>query len=161
EPLPGYQLTSWATGYHDVWLQPDLGTMRRIPWLQGTALVLCDVCDEGGAPVAESPRQILKRQVERARALGVVPMMASELDFYLFRDTYEQARRKHYHDLEPYGQYIEDYHILQGTKEEWLVRQIRNALEAADVPVEFSKGEWGLAQHEINLRYTAAVEMAD
>jgi glutamine synthetase len=88
-------------------------------------------------------------------------MVASELEFYIFRDTYEQARRKHYHDLEPYGQYIEDYHILQGTKEEWLVRQIRNGLEGAGVPVEYSKGEWGPGQHEINLRYTFPVEMAD
>ena len=161
EPLPGYQLTSWATGYHDVWLRPDLATLRRLPWLQATALVLCDVCDEGGQPVAESPRQILLRQVEQARARGLVSMVASELEFYLFRDTYEQAHHKHYHDLDLYGQYSEDYHILQGTKEEWLVRQIRNGLEGAGVPVEFSKGEWGSGQHEINLRYTTPVEMAD
>ena len=161
EPLPGYQLTSWATGYHDVWLRPDLGTLRRVPWLEATALVLCDVCDETGYPVPESPRQILQRQVERARERGFAAMVASELEFYLFRETYEQARRKHYHDLDLYGQYSEDYHILQGTKEEWLVRQIRNGLEGAGVPVEFSKGEWGSGQHEINLRYTTPVEMAD
>ena len=161
EPLPGYQLTSWATGYHDVWLRPDLGTLRRLPWLEATALVLCDVCDEDGEPVPESPRQILHRQVERAREHGFASMVASELEFYLFRDTYEQAREKHYHDLDVYGQYSEDYHILQGTKEEWLVRQIRNGLEGAGVPVEFSKGEWGPGQHEINLRYTTPVEMAD
>ncbi|HET8998014.1 MAG TPA: glutamine synthetase family protein [bacterium] len=161
EPLPGYQLTSWATGYHDVWLRPDLGTLRRLPWLEATALVLCDVCDEDGRPVPESPRQILQSQVERARERGFVPMVASELEFYLFRNTYEQAREKHYHDLDLYGRYSEDYHILQGTKEEWLVRQIRNGLEGAGVPVEFSKGEWGPGQHEINLRYTTPVEMAD
>jgi glutamine synthetase len=161
EPLPGYRLTSWATGYHDVWLRPDLGTLRRLPWLEATALVLCDVCDEDGEPVPESPRQILHRQVERAREHGVASMVASELEFYLFRNTYEQAREKHYHDLDVYGQYSEDYHILQGTKEEWLVRQIRNGLEGAGVPVEFSKGEWGPGQHEINLRYTTPVEMAD
>jgi glutamine synthetase len=161
EPLPGYQLTSWATGYQDVWLRPDLGTLRRLPWLEGTALVLCDVCDEAGHPVPESPRQILRRQVERAEEQGFVSMVASELEFYLFRDTYEQARRKDYHGLETYGQYIEDYHILQGTKEEWLIRQIRNGLEGAGVPCEFSKGEWGPGQHEINLRYTTPVEMAD
>jgi glutamine synthetase len=161
EPLPGYQLTSWATGYQDVWLRPDLGTLRRLPWLEATALVLCDVCDEDGRPVPESPRQILQSQVERARERGFVPMVASELEFYLFRNTYEQAREKHYHDLDLYGRYSEDYHILQGTKEEWLVRQIRNGLEGAGVPVEFSKGEWGPGQHEINLRYTTPVEMAD
>jgi glutamine synthetase len=161
EPLPGYRLASWATGYHDVSLRPDLETLRRLPWLEKTAMVLCDVTDEAGHPVPESPRQILRHQVERARERGLLSMVASELEFYLFRETYEGARRKHYHDLEPYGQYIEDYHILQTTKEEWLVRQIRNGLEAARVPCEFSKGEWGPGQHEINLRYTTPVEMAD
>jgi glutamine synthetase len=161
EPLPGYRLSSWATGYHDVWLRPDFGTLRRLPWLEKTALVLCDVCDEAGEPVPESPRQILRRQVEQARDRGFSPMVASELEFYLFRESYEEARRKRYHDLETYGQYIEDYHILQGTKEEWLMRQIRNGLGAAGVPCEFSKGEWGPGQHEINLRYTTPLEMAD
>ena len=161
EPLPGYRLTSWATGYHDVHLRPDLATLRRLPWLERTALVLCDVCDETGAPVRESPRQILQAQVARAERLGLLPMVASELEFYIFRDTYEGAREKQYHNLTPYGQYVEDYHILQGTKEEWLVRQIRNSLAGAGVPVEFSKGEWGPGQHEINLRYAAPVEMAD
>ena len=161
EPLPGYRLTSWETGYHDVRLRPDFGTLRRLPWLEKTALVLCDVCDESGAPVPESPRQLLQRMVARADERGYLPMVASELEFYVFRDTYEAARRKHYHDLEPYGQYIEDYHILQGTKEEWLIRQIRNGVDEAGVPCEFSKGEWGPGQHEINLRYTTPVEMAD
>lgn len=161
EPLPGYRLTSWETGYHDVRLQPDLSTLRRLPWLEGTACVLCDVVDDSGAPVPESPRQVLKRQVDRARERGLLPMVASELEFYIFRETYETARAKHYHDLEPYGGYIEDYHILQGTKEEWLIRRIRNGLEGAGVPVEFSKGEWGPGQHELNLRYTTPVEMAD
>ena len=144
-----------------MWLRPDLGTLRRLPWLEKTALVLCDVCDEAGNPVSESPRQILRRQVERAQERGLLPMVASELEFYLLRETYEGARRKHYHDLEPYGQYIEDYHILQGTKEEWLVRQIRNGLEAAAVPCEFSKGEWGPGQQEINLEYSDALVQAD
>jgi glutamine synthetase len=161
EPLPGYRLTSWETGYHDVRLEPDPATLRRVPWLDRTALVLCDVVDASGEPVEESPRQILRRQVERARAQGFLPMVASELEFYIFQETYERAREKHYHDLEPYGRYIEDYHILQGTKEEWLVRQLRAGLEAAGVPVEFSKGEWGPGQHELNLRYTTALEMAD
>ena len=138
EPLPGYRLTSWATGYHDVHLRPDLATLRRLPWLERTALVLCDVCDETGAPVRESPRQILQAQVARAERLGLLPMVASELEFYIFRDTYEGAREKQYHNLTPYGQYVEDYHILQGTKEEWLVRQFRNSLAGAGVPVVFS-----------------------
>lgn len=161
EPLPGYRLTSWDTGYHDVRLQPDLSTLRRLPWLERTALVLCDVVDDSGAPLPESPRSILRRQVDRARERGLLPMVASELEFYVFRDTYESARAKHYHDLVTYGGYIEDYHILQGTKEEWLIGTIRNALESAEVPVEFSKGEWGPGQHELNLHYTTPVEMAD
>jgi glutamine synthetase len=161
EPLPGYRLTSWETGYHDVHLRPDVESLRRLPWLEKTALILCDVYDESGTALAESPRQILKRQVERARERGFFPMIASELEFYIFRETYERAHQKHYHDLEPYGQYIEDYHILQGTKEEWLIRLIRNSLEDAGVPIEFSKGEWGPGQHELNLRYTTPVEMAD
>jgi len=161
EPLPGYRLASWATGYQDVRLRPDLGTLRRVPWLEKTALVLCDVCDDAGAPIVESPRQILQAQVARAEQAGLVPLLASELEFYLFRDSYERARAKHYHDLEPYGEYVQDYHILQGTREEWFIRQIRNGMEGSGVPVEFSKGEWGPGQHEINLRYTTAVEMAD
>lgn len=161
EPLPGYRLTSWATGYPDVRLEPDFETLRRLPWLEKTALVLCDVVDESGEPVPESPRQILRRQVERAHARGFHPMVASELEFYVFRDTYESARAKNYHALDLYGQYSEDYHIFQGTKEEWLIRRIRNGMDGAGVPVEFSKGEWGSGQHEINLRYTTPVEMAD
>ena len=94
EPLPGYRLTSWATGYHDVQLRPDLATLRRLPWLERTALVLCDVCDEEGAPVAESPRQILQAQVARAERLGVLPMVASELEFYIFRETLRARPRE-------------------------------------------------------------------
>src|SRR5438045_8747535 len=97
----------------------------------------------GGDPVQIAPRQVLRRQVERARKLGFNPKVGSELEFYLFRDSYEQAAAKDYRGLEPYGRYIEDYHILQGTKAEWFNRLIRNGMEAAGVPVENSKGEWG------------------
>ena len=161
EPLPGYRLTSWESGYHDLHMRPDFGTLRRIPWLERTALVLCDLAHETGDPVEESPRQILRRQVERARAQGYLAMVASELEFYIFRESYASAQRKQFVNLEPYGRYIEDYHIQQGTNEEWFVRQIRNGLDAAGVPIEFSKGEWGPGQHELNLRYARPVEMAD
>jgi glutamine synthetase len=161
EPLPGYRLTSWESGYGDLHMRPDFETLRRIPWLERTALVLCDLAHENGDAVQESPREILRRQVERARDRGYLAMVASELEFYIFRETYASAQRKHFHDLEPYGRYIEDYHILQGTSEEWLIRQIRNGLDGAGVPVEFSKGEWGPGQHELNLRYAEPVEMAD
>lgn len=161
DPVPGYAFTSWERGYGDFRAVPDLDTLRVLPWLEKTAFVFADLCGEDGAPITVAPREILRRQMERARALGLLPMGGSELEFYTFRDSYEAARGKHYHDLETYGWYIEDYHILQGTKEEWLVRRIRNAMEGAGVPVEFSKGEWGPGQHEINLRYAHFLETAD
>jgi glutamine synthetase len=155
EPLPGFAFTSWDKGYGDLHADPDFNTIRRLPWLEKTALLLCD------PDVEVAPRHILRRQVDRARAMGFNPMTASELEFYLFRDSFETAAAKGYRDLVPYGSYIEDYHILQGTKSEWLLREIRNGMEAAAVPIENSKGEWGFGQTEINLRYADAVEMAD
>ncbi|MBI2016522.1 MAG: glutamine synthetase [Candidatus Rokubacteria bacterium] len=161
EPLPGFTLTSWERGYGDMKLRPDLATLRRIPWLPGTALVFCDVYTEAGAPIEEAPRWILRRQVERAAKLGYTVKTAAELELYLFRETYEEARAKRYHGLTPVAGYLEDYHILQTTKEEPLVRAIRNGMEGAGVPVETSKGEWGRGQEEINLHYAEALEMAD
>jgi glutamine synthetase len=161
EPLPGFKLTSWERGYGDMKLVPDLGTLRVIPWLPKTALVFCDVYGEEGEPIEEAPRWVLKRQVERAAAQGYVVKTAAELELYCFRETFEQARAKRYHDLTPVSDYLEDYHILQTTKEEPLVRAIRNGMEAAGVPVETSKGEWGRGQEEINLVYADALEMAD
>jgi glutamine synthetase len=161
EPLPGFKLTSWERGYGDMRLVPDLGTLRVLPWLPKTALVFCDVYSEEGEPIEEAPRWVLKRQIERAAALGYVVKTAAELELYCFRETFEQARAKRYHALTPVSDYMEDYHILQTTKEEPLVRAIRNSMEAADVPVETSKGEWGRGQEEINLVYAEALEMAD
>lgn len=161
EPLPGFSFTGWGSGYGDMHGRPDLSTLRRVPWLEKTALLLCDVETMDGRPVGIAPRQVLRRQVERAHSLGYEAKTASELEFYLFRDTFEQAAAKGYQGLEPYGRYIEDYHILQGTKAEWFVRQVRNGMEGAGVPVENSKGEWGFGQQEINLRYADALEMAD
>lgn len=161
EPLPGFKLTSWERGYGDMKLAPDMGTLRLIPWLPKTALVFCDVLTEEGEPIEEAPRWILKRQIERAAQEEYVVKVGSELELYLFKETFDEARRKRYHGLTPVSGYLEDYHILQTTKEEPLVRAIRNGMEGADVPVEFSKGEWGCGQEEINLRYTEALEMAD
>ncbi len=161
DPLPGFRLASWNTGYQDFRAVPDLSTLRRIPWLEKTAMVLCDLVTEEGHPIEESPRHTLKRQVQRARDMGVLPMLASELEFYLFKDSFDSAREMGYHNLTPFGWYLEDYHILQTTKEEPIVRAIRNGMEDAGIPVEFSKGEWGSGQEEINLRYAEAVEMAD
>ncbi len=161
EPLPGFKLTSWERGYGDMKLVPDMGTLRLIPWLPKTALVFCDVLTEEGEPIEEAPRWILKRQIERAVQEGYVVKVGSELELYIFKETFDEARRKRYHGLTPVSGYLEDYHILQTTKEEPLVRAIRNGMEGADVPVEFSKGEWGCGQEEINLRYAEALEMAD
>jgi len=161
EPLPGFKLTSWERGYGDMRLVPDFGTLRVIPWLPKTALVICDVYTEDGEPIEEAPRWILKRQIERAAARAYLVKTAAELELYCFRETFEEARAKRYHGLTPVSGYLEDYHILQTTKEEPLIRAIRNGMEAADVPVETSKGEWGRGQEEINLRYAEALEMAD
>src|SRR5438477_1760378 len=161
EPLAGFRLASWERGYGDMKAVPDLGTLRVIPWLPKTALVFCDVYTDEGTPVEEAPRWVLKRQVARAAAAGYVVKTAAEFELYCFRETFEQARAKRYHGLTPVSDYLEDYHILQTTKEEPLVRAIRNGMEAADVPVETSKGEWGRGQEEINLVYAEALEMAD
>ncbi len=161
EPLPGFTLTSWERGYGDMKMVPDLGTWRLVPWLPRTALVFCDVYTEEGEPIEEAPRWVLKRQLERAGKRGLTVKTASELELYLFRESFDEARAKRYHGLTPVSNYLEDYHILQTSKEEPLVRAIRNAMEAARVPVEFSKGEWGRGQEEINLRYAPALEMAD
>jgi glutamine synthetase len=161
DPVPGYALTNWETGYGDFALRPDLATLRRIPWLEATALVLCDVHGHDGSPVAPSPRQVLKRQVERARALGFEPMFGSELEFYLFKETYAEAHAKGYAGLTPSVPYILDYHVLATSYDEGFIRQIRNGMQAAGIPVENSKGEAWPGQHEINFRFANAVAMAD
>src|SRR6059036_965525 len=160
-PLPCFKLTSWERGYGDMKVVPDLGTLRLVPWLPKTALVFCDVYTEEGEPIEEAPRWVLKRQVARAEAQGWVVKTAAELELYCFTESFEGARAKRYHNLTPVASYLEDYHILQTTKEEPLIRAIRNGMEGADVPVETSKGEWGRGQEEINLRYAEALEMAD
>ncbi len=161
EPLPGFTLTSWERGYGDMKMVPDLATLRRIPWLPNTALVFCDVLTEDGEPIEEAPRWILKRQIARVRALGYTVKTAAELELYCFRESFEAARAKRYQNLTPVAGYLEDYHILQTTKEEPLIRAIRNGMEGAGVPIETSKGEWGRGQEEINLEYAEALEMAD
>jgi glutamine synthetase len=142
-------------------LVPDLTTWRLLPWLPKTALVFCDVYTEEGLPIEEAPRWVLRRQLERAVKAGYRVKTASELELYLFKESFDEARAKRYHGLTPVSSYLEDYHILQTSREEPLVRAIRNGMEAARVPVEFSKGEWGRGQEEINLRYADALEMAD
>ena len=162
EPLPGFALTDWNRGFQDFLMLPDLSTLRVVPWLERTALVLCDaVIERTGEPVEVAPRQILKRQIQRAADQGLSVKCGSELEVFFFADTYRDAWVGGYTGLHPLSNYRADYHVLQTTKDEWLIRRIRLAMEAAGVPVEFSKGEWGLGQHEINLEYTGALEMAD
>ncbi len=162
DPVPGYRFTSWEKGYGDFHGVPDFSTLRRAAWLPKTALVLCDlVSDPSGRPIEVAPRRMLQRQVQRAREAGFTVMGGSEFELYVFDESYESARAKRYHDLKTAGAYIEDYHIFQGTKEDDLVGAIRRALEGSGVPVEFSKGEWGPGQQEINLRYSEALAQAD
>ncbi len=162
EPVGGYHATSWAQGYGDYTMKPDLATLRRIPWLPGTALVLCDVHDHHThEEVPHAPRTVLKAQIARLAALGYKSYMGSELEFFLFRDSYEDAADKRYRDLTPISAYNEDYHIFQTTKEEEVMRAIRRGLQGADVPVENSKGEASAGQEEINVRYADTLTMAD
>ena len=161
EPVPGFTFASWEKGYGDFVMKPDLMTLRLVPWLPKTALVLCDICDHHGHDLPHSPRAILKRQVARARDKRYVVKTASELEFFLFETSYAEARAQGYRELKTAGWYSEDYHIFQTTKEEGLIRAIRKHMDAAGVPVECSKGEFGPGQEEINLEYAEAVEMAD
>jgi glutamine synthetase len=159
--IPGYKYTSWETGYGDFHCVPDMSTLRRATWLPKTALVLCDLLDHHEEPVEVSPRRMLQRQLARAREAGFMVMGGTEIELYVFDDSFADARAKSYHDLKPMGTYNEDYHILQGTKEEELIGAIRRHLDQSGVPVENSKGEAGLGQQEINLRYSEALTQAD
>jgi glutamine synthetase len=161
DPVPGYDMASWERGYGDFDLKPDLATLRRTPWLEGTALVLCDVLWHDGAPVAPSPRQVLRRQIDRAEELGFTPMVGSELEFFLFRESYEDVRARHFRDLTPSVPYILDYHILASSYDEPLLRRIRTEMKRAGMRVESSKGEAGAGQHEINFRFADALRAAD
>jgi glutamine synthetase len=161
DPVPGYQMANWEKGYGDFGIAPDMDTLRRIPWLDSTALVVCDVVDHHGGPVVESPRQILIKQYDRAHELGFTPMMCSELEFYLYKESYAQAWEKGYHDLTPTIPYILDYHVLATTMDEPFIQQLRRGMHHAGIPVEFSKGEAWYGQHELNLRYADAVTSAD
>jgi len=161
DPVPGYEMASWQRGYGDFSMVPDYATMRRIPWLEGTAMLLCDVAWNDGDPVRPSPRQVLKAQVERANALGFDAMFGSELEFYLIKQTYAQAYEQHYRGLTPSVPYILDYHILATSYDEPFIRKVRNGMQAAGIKVENSKGEAWPGQQEINFRYSDAVTMAD
>src|SRR4051812_45734478 len=162
DPVPGYKFANWELGYGDFHLVPDMATLRRASWLEKSAFVLCDVRDEKTHDlVAVAPRSILRRQTELTRKLGLTAYAATELEHYLFRTSYRDAAQKGYRDLEAAGWYLEDYHILQGTRTEAFHGAARRHLKLSGVPVETSKGEWGKGQHELNVRYAGALDMAD
>jgi glutamine synthetase len=162
DPVPGYKFTSWAKGYGDFRPVPDFNTLRIASWLEKTAFVLCDVREEENDDlVPYAPRSILRKQLASAKDRGYTAMGASELELYVFEDSFDAVAKKHFVNLEPIGRIIEDYHILQGTKEEFLIGAIRRHLERSGIPVESSKGEWGPGQQEIGLRYAELLEMAD
>ena len=161
DPVPGYAMANWEKGYGDFAISADMSTLRRIPWLDRTALVLCDVVEHDGAPVAASPRQILIAQYERAQEMGYTPLFASELEFYLYKQSYAQAHEQDYRELTPTIPYILDYHILATTMDDNVIGQIRRGMRGAGIPVEFSKGEAWYGQHELNVRYADAVTSAD
>ncbi len=162
ETVKGYKATSWEAGYGDYVMKPDLDTLRIMPWLEGTALVLCDVLDhKTHKEVAHSPRAILKKQIKRLEALGMKAMIATELEFHVFKQNFEEALEEDYRFLEPISPYNEDYHIFQTTKEEGLMRAIRNGLHGAGIVVENTKGEADAGQAEVNVQYCEALEVAD
>lgn len=162
EPVPGYKAASWSKGYGDFVMKPDLSTIRRVPWLEKTALVLNDVQDHHThEDLPHSPRAILRKQVARLKERGWIGYFASELEFYLLEETYDSAREKHWQGLKSASPYIGDYLIGITSKEEDYMRRLRNDMQAAGIPIENSKGEWGPGQEEINVRYAEALDMAD
>lgn len=162
EPVPGYDFANWEKGYGDVHLRPDMRTLRKAAWLQKTALVLCDATDEKTHdPIEIAPRSVLLRQIQTLANSGFTCSAASELEYYLFDTDYRTAHTQHYAVLQPAGWYLEDYHILQGTRTEKFTAAARRHLKKSGVPPETSKGEWGLGQHELNIRYADPLTAAD
>lgn len=162
EPVPGYEAANWGKGYGDFVMKPDLTTLMKATWLEGTAIVLCDLSDHHHhEPIPHSPRAILKGQIERLAAMGYTANAATELEFYLFDDDYRTISQKGYRTAQTAGDYIQDYNIFQTTKEEGVMRALRKHLQASGIPVESSKGEWGPGQEEINVKYADALTMAD
>ncbi|MGE4483027.1 glutamine synthetase family protein [Acidocella sp.] len=161
QPVEGYSLVSWDQGYGDFVFRPDLTTLRLAPWQQGAAIILCDIELQNHSPAPMAPRTILKQQLNRLKTHGFTAWAATELEFLLFRNSYEEAWDQAYRGLKPANQYNNDYSILGTARVEPIIRRIRNAMESAGIQVENSKGECNLGQHEINLRYGPALETCD
>jgi glutamine synthetase len=161
DPLDGFAVANWAAGFGDFALRPDPDTLRVLPWQPGAAFVLCDLLQHDGTMVSEAPRSVLRRQLDLVAKQDLTCYCASELEFYLFNQTYHSAFTGGYRDLQPSSDYRIDYHLMQPTRDEPLMRAIRNGMTAARVPVESSKGEWSRGQHEINFTYDEPLPMAD
>ncbi len=161
EPVSGYEFSNWESGYGDLHMVPDMDTLRVVNWLPATALVLSDVYTTDHRPIPMAPRTLLRDQIARAGQAGFTVKAGSEAEYYLFNQSYRSAGKNAFRRLRPASEYIEDYHILQSTREEPFNRALRNHLEASDIPVECTKGEWGAGQHELNLRFCDVLEMAD
>jgi glutamine synthetase len=160
-PVEGFAMASWEGGYGDFVMRPDLDTLRRVPWQEGTAMCLADIVWQDGSDVLASPRQILRRQLGRLAERGWSASAGTELEFIVFRDSYEQAHQKGYRLLEPANQYNIDYSLLGTARVEPLIRRIRNSMQGAEMVVEDSKGECNFGQHEINFHYADALRTAD
>jgi len=161
DTVSGYEMASWEKGYGDFEMEPDLDTLRPIPWHEKTVLLMADAMWEDGEPVVASPRQILRRQLDRLEERGLIANAATELEFIVFNNTYEDAWKRAYRDLEPANQYNVDYSMLGTARVEPLIRRIRNSMAGAGLVVENSKGECNFGQHEINFRYADALTTAD
>jgi glutamine synthetase len=159
--VEGYEMSSWARGYGDFVMRPDLDTLRPVPWHEGTVMLMADLAWEDGSDVVASPRQILRRQLARLADRGWKATAATELEFIVFRDSYEQAWAKGYRGLEPANLYNVDYSMLGTARVEPLIRRIRNSMAGAGMRVENSKGECNFGQHEINFRWNEALATAD
>ncbi|CAL9597760.1 glutamine synthetase family protein [Streptomyces albogriseolus] len=159
--VDGYAMSSWETGYGDFAMYPDLDTLRRVPWNEGTAMVVADLAWADGSPVAAAPRQILRRQLDRLAALGHTAQAGTELEFIVFKDTYEQAWDSGYRGLTPANRYNVDYSVLGTGRVEPLLRRIRNEMAGAGLTVESAKGECNPGQHEIVFRYDEALVTCD
>ncbi|WP_457029626.1 glutamine synthetase family protein [Kitasatospora sp. P5_F3] len=159
--VDGYEVSSWETGYGDFVLKPDFATLRMVPWHPATAMVQCDVLQHDGTPVAVSPRQVLRRQLERLAGYGWQAYAGTELEFIVFKDSYEQAWQKDYFGLTPVNQYNVDYSVLGTSRIEPLLRRLRNEMTGAGLTVESAKGECNLGQHEIAFKYGPALATCD
>jgi glutamine synthetase len=159
--VDGYPMSSWETGYGDMVMNPDMDTLRIVPWLTATAMVMTNLSMTDGTPVPQSPREILKRQIARLAEKGLVPFVGTELEFIVFDNTYRDAWSKGYTGLTPASDYNIDYAILASTRMEPLLRDIRNGMDGAGMYCEGVKGECNLGQQEIAFRYTGALETCD